>query len=547
MPNYAELAKSFGGIPFIDYDALAAKFGGIALEAKPVHHASNDIDDLRASAERQSETVGDAVAKATKGVDGAKVEAVRDAKDADRIEDKAERQNVQPSQIGDIAGAKVSVPDQPAANQVLENLHKEMPVESANGAVTGEPGKNSVRQTQAIVDTNAPAGEPVKKAEVMLQTPEMAKATDETHDDYRKAQELRAQGKEAEAQAVESEIAKTHEAAEQRARQRQGESNAIQERSPAEVHGSPQGSNEKEGREPERVGGQNRLQETPGARSEEALPENLKNQLIEVRDPSSGEWKRGTVLADVVGGGNNGIRRLRGVYDDGGKFDNVKAQDVRPVARPDVGVDFDGTLFKENSDGSIGAPIPERIASLKQDIAAGKQIQIESHRAGHPGGAEQIHAALESVGLPRLPVTPKKNAASELIDNEKQVQPGVKLDKVATDANTPLPTVTRSGVPIPPSVRRANESKATQVAGAPKPEPVSAATPSEKDSSDGVRDAGKNAPPRRADRQSKQQPSLKSNAAISHSEAFNLAKEKLGKDAKWSDLLQTAAEIQQSK
>ena len=450
MPNYAELAKSFGGVPFIDYDALAAKFGGVALESKPVHHASNDIDDLRASAERQSETVGDAVAKATKGVDGAKVEAVRDAKDADRIEDKAQRQNVQPSQIGDIAGAKVSVPDQPAANQVLNNLHKEMPVESANGAVTGEPGNNSVRQTQAIVDTNAPAGEPVKKAEVMLQTPEMAKATDDTHDDYRKAQELRAAGQEQEAGEIEARISQQHEAAEQAAQQRQ----------------------------------------------------------------------EGT----------------KGLYERG-----------QSAGRPDVGVDFDGTLFKENSDGSIGAPIPERIASLKQDIAAGKNVQIESHRAGHPGGTEQIHAALESVGLPRLPVTPKKNAASELIDNEKQVQPGVKLDKVATDANTPLPTVTRSGIPIPPSVRRANESKATQVAGTPKPEPVSAATPSEKDSSDGVRDAGKNAPPRRADRQSKQQPSLKSNAAISHSEAFNLAKEKLGKDAKWSDLLQTAAEIQQSK
>src|SRR5579862_6496741 len=46
---------------------------------KPVHHASNDVEDLRASAERQAPKVGDAVAKATEGVPGAEVEAVRDS------------------------------------------------------------------------------------------------------------------------------------------------------------------------------------------------------------------------------------------------------------------------------------------------------------------------------------------------------------------------------------------------------------------------------------------------------------------------------------
>src|SRR5208283_63313 len=78
------------------------------------------------------------------------------------------------------------------------------------------------------------------------------------------------------------------------------------------------------------------------------------------------------------------------------------------TAKPVLGIDFDGTLFKENPDGSIGAPIPERIASLKEEVAAGKEVEIESKRAGHPGGVEAIHAALESVGLPRLPVTAKK-------------------------------------------------------------------------------------------------------------------------------------------
>ena len=97
---------------------------------------------------------------------------------------------------------------------MLANLHKDMPVVSANGEVTGEPGKNAVRQTQAVVNaeglgTKGPGTqEPVKHAEVLLQTPEMAKAAEETHDAYRRAQELRAQGKDAEAEKIEAQIAR---------------------------------------------------------------------------------------------------------------------------------------------------------------------------------------------------------------------------------------------------------------------------------------------------------------------------------------------------
>ena len=180
--------------------------------SKPVLHASNDVEALRDSAERQAPKIGDAVKQATQAVPGAKLEAVRDSKDTGRIEDKAERQGVAPSQIGDIAAAKVIVPDQPAAEKVLHNLNGKLPVEKVEGSVDGEPGKNGVQQVQAIVDTQAP-GEPVKKAEVLIQTPEMAKATDQTHDDYRRAQDLRAQGKDAEADKIESQIQQVHEEA----------------------------------------------------------------------------------------------------------------------------------------------------------------------------------------------------------------------------------------------------------------------------------------------------------------------------------------------
>lgn len=186
---------------------------------KPVLHGSDDVEELRQSAARQSGAIGDAAATATDGVPGAKVEAVRDSKDSDRIEDKAERQGVKPSQIADIAAAKIVVPDQAAADAVLQNLHEQMPVEKVEGSVTGEPGKNGVRQVQAIVNTGA-EGEPIQRAEILIQTPEMARATGETHDDYRKAQELRQAGDEPGAKAIEERIQAEHEAADKTASER---------------------------------------------------------------------------------------------------------------------------------------------------------------------------------------------------------------------------------------------------------------------------------------------------------------------------------------
>jgi len=212
-----------------------------AGETKPIlHDETASAADLTESAQKLKPILGDAVLAATKGVPGANLEAVR-AKALDRTvdkmdrqNDKTDRQNVQPSQIGDISGAKVTVPDQQAADQVLQNLDRQMPVESVNGQVTGEPGKNGVRQVQATVRLPE-TGEPVKRAEVLIQTPEMNRATDQTHDDYRKAQELRQAGKDAEAQKLENKIMRQHDEAERAAQQRLEASNAVSERGPAGV------------------------------------------------------------------------------------------------------------------------------------------------------------------------------------------------------------------------------------------------------------------------------------------------------------------------
>jgi hypothetical protein len=533
---------------------------GQAAEPKPVHHTSNDVEDLRASAERQAPKVGEAVEKATEGVPGAKLEAVRDAKDSQRIEDKAERQNVQPSQVGDIAAAKVTVPDQAAADKVLENLHQQLPVTDKSGTVTGEPGNNAVRQVQAHVDTQAPAGEPVKKAEVLIQTPEMHAMTEETHADYRKAQELRAAGKYTEAEKLEQEIAAKHETAEQAARSRQEESNAVRQPGAAGIHERTQEAIAEKGGERGRVERIQQGQEAPAQSAEtpsqkvrqpgqapvppQVLASNLKDQAIELKD-AQGNWRRGTVQHDSVTGGSDRLRRLRGTFDDGTKFDNVKVSDVR---KPAVGVDFDGTLFTENPDKSIGKPIPERIASLKKDIAAGKNIVIESRRAAHPGEVENIHKALESVGLPRLPVTPKKTEAVELIGDKEPPERGVKVDEVATNANTPLPNV--AGGDFTPGGRPLTAAeKELQKPSTRKPEPISSWTPPpELGAFPDRADIGKqarqaNPEPTRAEVKSAERRKVDRTGQEADDKLFNQARKELGEDATTDQIMSRVAEL----
>lgn len=437
--DYAALAKQHGGTPLVDYVTLARKFGGAALESKPVHHASDDVEALRASAERQAPKIGDAVASAAENVPGAEVEAVRDSKDSDRIEDKAERQGVQPSQVGDIAAAKVTVPDQPAAQQVLENLHQQMPVESAEGKVTGEPGNNSVRQTQAIVNTKASAGEPVKKAEVILQTPEMTKATDKTHDDYREAQELRSQGKEAEARQLETEISRTHEAAEHAAQERTNESTDTAKEK-GSTHGAsddPSSSRSTEGPEAAR--------EKEKARAPGSAPIPIAVRRV---DDSKAAQAANPAPAQPASteSSNKADHPVGSAATPATDFDAIKArlpelQDKLSTSvrapkplnnakkNPDIGIDFDGTLFTEESDGSIGKPIPERIASAKRFLDEGKTLEIISRRATRPEELPKMRAALKAVGLGDIPITDQKNA-DMLFDNSAHHAP--------TNANTPL-------------------------------------------------------------------------------------------------------------
>ncbi len=405
-----------------------------ATADKPVLHATDDVEALLASAERQAPALGDALKQATAGVPGAKIEAVRDAKDTDRIEDKAARQGVRPSQIGDISAAKVTVPHQQAAEQVLDKLHTKLPVEDVNGTVTGAAGKNHVRQVQATVGLRPKPSEPVKRAEVLLQTPEMVKATDKTHDDYRRAQELRAAGKTNEAAKLEGSLAQTHEQAEQAAQTRLAKG----PRTKADAAAGP-------------------VAWKPGRQSTPVMVKDADNN-----------WVHGTL--DHFNPGFNGQKASARVTLASG----FHMRDVSPqlLRKPDedspavmdgtgwIGVDLDATLAHYNGfKGAehIGPPVPAMVDRVKQWLAEGRDVRIFSARiADDPGGKTQ--AAIEKwaqkyIGA-KLPITNVKDDKMIALYDDRAVQVGRNTGQL----QSPEPSLD------------ADPGKATAKTAAPKPE-----------------------------------------------------------------------------
>jgi hypothetical protein len=76
-----------------------------------------------------------------------------------------------------------------------------------------------------------------------------------------------------------------------------------------------------------------------------------------------------------------------------------------------VGVDFDGTLSRDDAEGHfqppypLGEPIPEMIAMVQSLLQAGVTVKVFSARACEPESIPLIQAWTERHGLGRLPVT----------------------------------------------------------------------------------------------------------------------------------------------
>ncbi len=104
-------------------------------------------------------------------------------------------------------------------------------------------------------------------------------------------------------------------------------------------------------------------------------------------------------------------QRSRLAHDMPGEYERVFGNDE---ADPQswIGVDLDGTLSEMSEEvdiNTIGAPIPEMVARVKDWIAHGYQVKILTARACIPEGIPPIQAWLKQHNLPDLPVTDAKD------------------------------------------------------------------------------------------------------------------------------------------
>jgi hypothetical protein len=80
-----------------------------------------------------------------------------------------------------------------------------------------------------------------------------------------------------------------------------------------------------------------------------------------------------------------------------------------------IGVDFDGTLARDDEAGHfsppypLGQPIPQMLAAVKSLIRAGVKVRIFSARACEPESVPAIQDWTERHGLGRLEVTNAKD------------------------------------------------------------------------------------------------------------------------------------------
>ena len=96
------------------------------------------------------------------------------------------------------------------------------------------------------------------------------------------------------------------------------------------------------------------------------------------------------------------------------KFDYVH-EPVFIASHQWIGVDFDGTLARDDGAGHfdppfpLGEPIPEMVAMIRSLMDAGITVKIFSARAIEPANVPRIQAWTEQHGLGRMEVTNLKD------------------------------------------------------------------------------------------------------------------------------------------
>jgi hypothetical protein len=110
-----------------------------------------------------------------------------------------------------------------------------------------------------------------------------------------------------------------------------------------------------------------------------------------------------------------------------------------------IGVDFDGTLARDDAEGHflppypLGEPIPEMVEMVKSLLAAGVKVKIFSARAVEPKSIPIIQDWAEKHGLGRLEVTNQKDYDLIRYYDDRAIQVVPNLGKSVASQSNPRP------------------------------------------------------------------------------------------------------------
>lgn len=326
--------------------------------ARPPVQASTQPAEIRESAQDQKTDLKQMATAVTQAVPGAEVVGPR-VKSADSIDNKDERGKPVETNIDNL-GVRVVAPNPDAVPEVQKAVENVLPVASKDTIEN-----NGLNIPQYGVKTGGP-GEPNQVSELqVVPSPEVADAMKETDPLYAKQKEAIARGDKAEADRLGTEIQAKFDAARSQ----------IQPSS-AETGGRAQS------------------------------PE----QAVGAGKPAPAAITKGSQVT-LPDGTNGAVQHVNPNYSSGGRV---------VVQTPNGVKTFKGSELKpvENAPGPVGAPIPARVAQIKEVAAKGTPVKIFTARGADP----EVKQWLQQQGLGNLPVTNVKgHDFGALLDNEVNV------------------------------------------------------------------------------------------------------------------------------
>lgn len=187
-----------------------------SAEGREVLQSTDSASELHASASDHADWLEQKLAEVVQGIEGAKVEAVRDQKAKSDLNDKIKREGQAPETIPDYLAGRIVVETHEARDQVAERMRSVFTVIREKDDFKNGSDPYGFRTHTFQVQT--PDG---NSAEVQVVPKEISEVNDKTHPDYEKAEDHRLNGSDLAHEKIAAKVKGVHDAAMQEFEARQ--------------------------------------------------------------------------------------------------------------------------------------------------------------------------------------------------------------------------------------------------------------------------------------------------------------------------------------